>query len=143
LKINIFGKKMDIKAEVVVISTSVLILLGCLAGYVFFRDSSDIIIESGTVGTAGYTRTDVAPEPAVSKSAPFLNQTEGTLDSSAGTGSNGASGSDGNYSAGNIAASAGDIPQNDLLSPLLHCFAELQVQIAVVQTRGIYLNCGS
>lgn len=48
MKVNVFGKKMELKTEAVVITSAILILLGCLAGYIFFRDDSDIIIENGT-----------------------------------------------------------------------------------------------
>lgn len=46
LKKQIFGKEIELKTEVAVIAVSILILLGCLVGYIFFRDKSDIIIEA-------------------------------------------------------------------------------------------------
>lgn len=49
MKACIFGKQVEIKTEAAVIIISVLVLLGCLIGYVFFRDDSDIIIESAAV----------------------------------------------------------------------------------------------
>ncbi|MEN6316191.1 MAG: helix-hairpin-helix domain-containing protein [Clostridiaceae bacterium] len=49
MKACIFGKQVEIKTEAAVIIISVLVLLGCLVGYVFFRDDSDIIIESAAV----------------------------------------------------------------------------------------------
>lgn len=49
MKACIFGKQVEIKTEAAVIIISVLALLGCLIGYVFFRDDSDVIIESAAV----------------------------------------------------------------------------------------------
>lgn len=45
MKINIFGKQIEMKKEAVVISASIIALLSCLLGYIFFSDDSDIIIE--------------------------------------------------------------------------------------------------
>lgn len=57
MKASILGKQVEIKAETAVIIVSALILLGCLVGYVFFRDDSDIIIEAAadteSTGAAG------------------------------------------------------------------------------------------
>lgn len=48
VKINILGKQLEMKTEFAVIAGAVLVLLGCLAGYLFLRDTSDIIIENST-----------------------------------------------------------------------------------------------
>lgn len=48
MKVSLFGKQVEFKTEVVVIATAILTLLGFLAGYIFFRDDSDIIIENNT-----------------------------------------------------------------------------------------------
>lgn len=48
MKVSMFGKQMELKTEAVVIVIAILILLGCLAGYIFFRDDNEIIIETGT-----------------------------------------------------------------------------------------------
>ncbi len=53
MKLRFFGKEAEIRTEVVVIGISVLALLGMLIGYVFFRDTGDIIIEAGAEGPAG------------------------------------------------------------------------------------------
>lgn len=47
MKVNVFGKQMEFKTEVVVIAIAIVTLLGCLAGYILSRDNSDIIIENG------------------------------------------------------------------------------------------------
>ncbi len=47
LKKRLFGKEIELRTETVVIAISVLVLLGCLVGCIFFRDKSDIIIEAG------------------------------------------------------------------------------------------------
>ncbi len=52
MKLRFFGKEAEIRTEVVVIGISVLALLGMLIGYVFFRDTGDIIIEAGAEGSA-------------------------------------------------------------------------------------------
>ncbi len=46
MKINILGKQVEVRTEFAVIAGAVLVLLGCLAGYLFLRDTSDIIIEN-------------------------------------------------------------------------------------------------
>jgi competence protein ComEA len=46
VKINILGKQVEVRTEFAVIAGAVLVLLGCLAGYLFLRDTSDIIIEN-------------------------------------------------------------------------------------------------
>ncbi len=56
---QLFGREVKLKPEAVVIIIAVLMLLGCLVGYVFFRDKSEIIIEAGKSGTEG-TETDSA-----------------------------------------------------------------------------------
>lgn len=48
MKICIFGKQLELRVEVVVIAASLFIILGCLAGYLFFSDDSDIIIEASS-----------------------------------------------------------------------------------------------
>lgn len=61
MKVNVFGNQMELKTEAVVIAGAIIILLGCLVGYIFFRDNSDIIIEAvennTTAATAGTTST--------------------------------------------------------------------------------------
>ena len=47
MTIHVPGKQIEIKTGVVVAGVSILILVGCLVGYIFFRDTSDIIIEAG------------------------------------------------------------------------------------------------
>lgn len=47
MKLNFFGREIVLRKEVVVIGASALLLLGCLAGYIFLRDDSEIIIEGG------------------------------------------------------------------------------------------------
>lgn len=49
MKKQLFGKEIELKTEAVVIAVSVLVLLGCLVGYIFFTDKSDIIIEAGHI----------------------------------------------------------------------------------------------
>ncbi len=39
MRVSVFGKQMELKTEAVVITAAILILLGCLAGYIFFRVS--------------------------------------------------------------------------------------------------------
>lgn len=53
MKLRFFGKEAEIRTEVVVIGISVLALLGMLIGYVFFRDTGDIIIEADAGGSSG------------------------------------------------------------------------------------------
>jgi len=55
LKKRFFGKEVEIKTEAAVIGISALVLLGCLVGYIFFRDRSGIIIEArhGTQAQTG------------------------------------------------------------------------------------------
>ncbi len=48
MKLKVLGKQFEMKTEFVIITGAVLILLGCLAGYLFFRDNSDIIIENSS-----------------------------------------------------------------------------------------------
>lgn len=66
MKVNVFGKKMELKTEAMVIAISILILLGSLAGYIFFRDDSDIIIENSadavTTGITSGTALQIAVE---------------------------------------------------------------------------------
>lgn len=47
MKLRFLGKEAEIRTEAAVIGISVLILLGILIGYIFFRDTGDIIIASG------------------------------------------------------------------------------------------------
>lgn len=47
---QLLGREVKVKTEAVVIIIAVLILLGCLVGYIFFRDKSEIIIEAGENG---------------------------------------------------------------------------------------------
>lgn len=47
---QLFGREVKVKTEAVVIIIAALILLGCLVGYIFFRDKSEIIIETGKNG---------------------------------------------------------------------------------------------
>ncbi len=65
MTINIFGKKLEIKTEAVVVIASVLILLGCLIGYFFFSDDSDIIIGSDIEQTADITNKTAQPETGI------------------------------------------------------------------------------
>ena len=66
MKVNVFGKQMELKKEAVVIAISILVLLGSLAGYIFFRDDSDIIIENSaaaiTTGITSETALQIAME---------------------------------------------------------------------------------
>lgn len=55
MTIKILGKKLEIRTEAVVVIVSVLILLGCLIGYLFFSDDNDIIIESDAEAKAEIT----------------------------------------------------------------------------------------
>ena len=48
MKLRFLGKEAEIRTEAAVIIISALALLGMLAGYAFFRDTGDIIIEAGT-----------------------------------------------------------------------------------------------
>lgn len=93
MKLRFLGKEVEIRTEAAVIAISVLILLGILIGYVFFRDTGDIIIagdadghsENGTV-PAG---TDAAAAPVSPRNgAGSGNGDAGTADSQ----ENGASG---------------------------------------------------
>lgn len=56
---QLFGREVKLKPEAVVIIIAVLMLLGCLVGYVFFSDKSEIIIEAGKNGREG-AETDTA-----------------------------------------------------------------------------------
>ena len=74
MKVNLFGKQMELKTEVVVIGAAILILLGCLVGYIFFRDDSDIIIETGsaetmTGNTSGETLQNMQEMPQTTSEA--------------------------------------------------------------------------
>lgn len=60
MRVSVFGKQMELKTEAVVITVAILILLGCLAGYIFFRDDSDIIIETGTAAVSTGMTTEGA-----------------------------------------------------------------------------------
>ncbi|NLK88483.1 MAG: hypothetical protein GX279_13520 [Clostridiaceae bacterium] len=79
MKLRFFGKEAEIKTEAVVIGVSVLVLLGILIGYVFFRDTGDIIIEADRDGSAGST--------AASDDAGNISAAD-KLGSGAGSGSN-------------------------------------------------------
>jgi len=48
MKLNLFGREIVLKKEAVVVGAAILVLLGCLAGYIFLRDENDIIIEAGS-----------------------------------------------------------------------------------------------
>lgn len=89
MKACIFGKQFEIRTEAAVIIVSVLVLLGCLIGYVFFRDDSDIIIETDAVlstcdttvpagqemaGTAGSKDAGAADTLGVDKDAEGVEQ---------------------------------------------------------------------
>ena len=79
MKLNLFGKKVIVKTEFAVIGGAMLILVGCLAGYIFLRDSSDIIIESDssiTAAAAGSPAGAVSETPAAI--AGNASQTTGT-----------------------------------------------------------------
>jgi competence protein ComEA len=52
MKLRLLGKEAEIRTETAVIGISVLVLLGILIGYVFFRDTGDIIIEADAGGPA-------------------------------------------------------------------------------------------
>lgn len=99
MKLNILGKKIVVKTEFVVIAGAVLVLLGCLAGYIFLRDNSDIIIENdAVVGTASMgspagrmgeqlTQSTASPGTPAGTSASIagnLSQTTGTAVAAAG-----------------------------------------------------------
>lgn len=60
MKVKVFGKSAEIRAEIVVIAVAALVLLGCLAGYIFFRDVGDIIVEAGSQGAGGTTARGTA-----------------------------------------------------------------------------------
>ena len=60
MKVSMLGKQVELKTEAVVIIIAILVLLGCLTGYIFFRDDSDIIIEAA----ASVTTTDITSEAA-------------------------------------------------------------------------------
>jgi len=60
VKASILGKQVELKTEAVVIIIAILILLGCLTGYIFFSDDSDIIIETA----ASAATTDITSEAA-------------------------------------------------------------------------------
>ncbi len=47
MKLKIFGREISMKKEAVVVVAAILLLLGCLAGYIFLRQDNDIIIEAG------------------------------------------------------------------------------------------------
>ena len=64
MRVSVFGKQMELKTEAVVITAAILILLGCLAGYIFFRDDSDIIIETGTAAVSTGMTTEGAFQSA-------------------------------------------------------------------------------
>jgi len=63
MEVKFFGKSAEIRVETVVIIIAALVMLGCLVGYIFFRDVGDIIIEAGQSGpqtTTGGVNTDKA-----------------------------------------------------------------------------------
>lgn len=64
MTIKILGKKLEMRIEAVVIIVSLIILLGCLIGYFFFSDDSDIIIESKIEGTTDIAQQTASPETA-------------------------------------------------------------------------------
>lgn len=45
MKLKFFGREIVLGKEIAVIGTAALLLLGCLSGYIFLRNDSDIIIE--------------------------------------------------------------------------------------------------
>jgi len=47
MRFNIFGRQIEMKKEALIILVSVIALLCCLAGYIFFSDDNGIIIEEG------------------------------------------------------------------------------------------------
>jgi competence protein ComEA len=53
MKLRFFGKETEIRKEAALIGISALALLGMLIGYIFFRDTGDIIIEAGGDRSAG------------------------------------------------------------------------------------------
>ncbi len=55
MKLNIFGREITLKKQAVVAGTAILLLLGCLAGYIFLRQDNDIIIEAGSDQAGTYT----------------------------------------------------------------------------------------
>lgn len=59
MKVNLLGKQVGVKTEFAVIAGAVLVLLGCLAGYIFLRDSSDIIIESNASAATAASGTQI------------------------------------------------------------------------------------
>ncbi len=55
---QLFGREVKLKPEAVVILIAGLMILGCLVGYIFFKDKDEIIIEAAKVGeTAGKGET--------------------------------------------------------------------------------------
>ncbi|HEX2944886.1 MAG TPA: helix-hairpin-helix domain-containing protein [Clostridia bacterium] len=71
MKLNIFGREITLKKEVAVVGIAVLMLLGCLIGYIFLREDNDIIIEAGSdpvstiaQGKAAGTGSDAKASPS-------------------------------------------------------------------------------
>jgi competence protein ComEA len=94
MQLNIFGREIALKKEAVVVGAAILLLLGCLAGYIFLRQDNDIIIEaasasSGTLTTGAAIATggggNTAPgslsdAPAIGLAAAGSTvQTDGTI----------------------------------------------------------------
>lgn len=69
MKLNLFGREIALKKEAVVVGAAILLLLGCLVGYVFLRDDNDIIIEAGS-GPATEASTGAAISPGGSGAEP-------------------------------------------------------------------------
>ncbi len=60
MKVNMFGKQVELKTEAVVVIVSILILLGWLVGYIFLREDSEIIIETGAAAATTEGITEAA-----------------------------------------------------------------------------------
>ncbi len=65
MTIHVLGKQIEMKTGVVVAGVSILILVGCLVGYIFFRDTSDIIIEAGAEGVKTEVTTVITSNGAL------------------------------------------------------------------------------
>lgn len=79
---QLFGREVKLKPEAVVIIVAVLMLLGCLVGYIFFRDKSEIIIEAGKSGTEGAETAAAIHGDTVKEIA--MTDADGNIDNSAG-----------------------------------------------------------
>lgn len=112
MKKQIFGKEIELKTEVALIAISALVLLGCLVGYIFFRDRSEIIIEArhgieqdtqAGIGNA-LTTANKGAEDVIGSKGSIGNSNNGNVD-----------GNNGNVisNSGNVGSNNGNVISNN------------------------------